>query len=138
MVAFLLTCLTIWLSLLSVWCFIGAIPWGQQSTPALTLPHVRDGLSVRRGAVLCPCSMLSVYRHGHRQFMRNAWHNFTTIVPVTVYYQGSYVETYSRYMQLLLPSTVITSQMTCKAAPAKYEAEYATSETHRWVARDAP
>ena len=96
MVAFLLTCLTIWLSLLSVWCFIGAIPWGQQSTPALTLPHVRDGLSVRRGAVLCPCSMLSVYRHGHRQFMRNAWHNFTTIVPVTVYYQGSYVETYSR------------------------------------------
>jgi len=24
------------------------------------------------------------------------------------------------------------------AAPVKYEAEYATSETHRWVARDAP
>ena len=29
MVAFLLTCLTIWLSLLSVWFFIGAIAWGQ-------------------------------------------------------------------------------------------------------------
>jgi predicted metal-dependent phosphotriesterase family hydrolase len=24
------------------------------------------------------------------------------------------------------------------AAPAKYEAEYTTSETHRWVARDVP
>src|SRR5882724_1438634 len=84
MVALLLTCLTIGLSLRSVWCFLDATLWGQQSIPGLTLPHVRDGLSVRRIAVLCPCSMLSMYRHGHRQCMRNALHNCTTLVPVTV------------------------------------------------------
>ena len=50
----------------------------------------------RRMAVLCPCSRPSMYRHVHCQFIRNKWHNFTTIVPVTVYGQGSYVETYSR------------------------------------------
>jgi hypothetical protein len=38
-----------------------------------------------------------MYRHVHRQLLRNKLHNFTTIVPVTVYHQGSYVETYSRY-----------------------------------------
>ena len=59
-------------------------------------PHVRYGLSVRRMAVFCPCSMPSMSRHVHRQFMRNELHNCITIVPVTVYHQGSYVETYSR------------------------------------------
>src|SRR5712691_1243059 len=29
--------------------------------------------------------------------MRHELHNFTTIAPVTVYHQGSYVETYSRF-----------------------------------------
>ena len=101
MVALLLTCLTIGLSLLAVWCFIGATPWGQPWTPAVTLPHVRDGLSVWRIAVCCTYSMPSMYRHVHRQCMRNALHNFTTIVPVTVYHQGSYVETYSRSMRPL-------------------------------------
>src|SRR5713101_4087362 len=98
MVAFLLTCLTIWLSLLSVRFFIGATPWDQQWTPALTLPHVHYGLSVLRMAVFRTFSMPSMYRHVHRQFMRNELHNFTTIVPVTVYHQGSYVETYSRFI----------------------------------------
>ena len=102
MVALLLTCLTIGLSLRSVWRFIDATPWGQQSTPGLTLPHVCDGLSVRRIAVLCPYSMLSMYRHGHRQCMRNALHNCTTLVPVTVYHQGSYVEAYRRSMRFKL------------------------------------
>jgi len=37
-------------------------------------------------------------RHVHRQLMRNELHNFITIVPVTVYHHGSYVETYSRFM----------------------------------------
>src|SRR6266478_3841178 len=76
---------------------LGATHGGQLWTPALTLPHVRDGLSVRRMAVLCTCSMSSIYPHVHRQFMRNELHDFTTIVPVTVYHQGSCVETYSRY-----------------------------------------
>src|SRR6266849_9628058 len=98
MVSLLLTCLTPWLSLLPVWFFIGATPWGQPWTPALTLPHGRYERNVRRMAVLCTFSMPSMYRHVHRQFMRNELHNFTTIVPVTVYHQGSYVETYSRFI----------------------------------------
>src|SRR5437870_3623108 len=47
-------------------------------------------------AVLCTCSMPSICLHVHRQFMRNELHDLTTIAPITVYYQGSYVETYSR------------------------------------------
>ena len=71
--------------------------------PALTLPHVRDGLNVRRMAVFCTFSTPSMYRHMHRQLMRNALHNFTTMVPVTVYHQGSYVETYSRCKPTVSP-----------------------------------
>ncbi len=62
----------------------------------MTRPHVRYGWRVRRMAVCCTCSRLSMYRHVHRQFMRNTLHNFPTIVPVTVYHQGSCVETYNR------------------------------------------
>ena len=86
MVSFLLPCAPTWLSLLSVWCFLGATPWGQQWTPALTLPHVRYGLSVRLMAVLCTFSRPSRCRHVHRQLLRNELPNFTTIVPVTVYH----------------------------------------------------
>jgi hypothetical protein len=93
-----LPCATTGLSLIAVWCLIGATPRGQPWTPAVTLPHVRYGLSVRRMAVLCPFSRPSMYRHVHRQLLRNKLPNFTTIVPVTVYHQGSYVETYSRSM----------------------------------------
>ena len=71
MVSLLLTCVTTWLSLLAVWCVIGATPWGQPWTPAVTLPHVRDGLSVLRMAVLCTSRMPSMCRHVHRQFMRH-------------------------------------------------------------------
>jgi hypothetical protein len=48
-------------------------------------------------AVWCPFCKPSLCRHVHYQFMRNALHNFTTIVPVTVYHQGRYFETYSRF-----------------------------------------
>jgi hypothetical protein len=41
--------------------------------------------------------MPSICPHVHRQFLRNELHDFTTIVPVTVYHQGSYVETYSKF-----------------------------------------
>ncbi len=97
MVSLLLPCATTWLSLLTVWCLLGATPWGQPWTPALTLPHVRDGLSVLRMVVLCTFRRPSMCRHVHRQLLRNELPNFTTIVPVTVYYYGSYVETYSRF-----------------------------------------
>ena len=41
------------LSLISVWFLIGETYRGQLSTPALTLPQVRDGLSLLLLAVFC-------------------------------------------------------------------------------------
>jgi hypothetical protein len=64
--------------------------------PAVTLPHVCDGVSVLLLQVFCMFRRPSMCRPVHCQFMRNELHNFTTIVPVTVYHHGSYVETYSR------------------------------------------
>jgi hypothetical protein len=67
--------------LLAMWCLLGATHRGQPWTPALTLPHGRDGLSVRLMAVLCTCSRPSRCRHVHRQLMRNElarfYHNRT-------------------------------------------------------------
>ena len=48
--------------------------------------------NVWRMVVLCTFSMTSMYRHVHHHLLRNELHNFTTIVPVTVYYQRNYVE----------------------------------------------
>ena len=59
MVSLLLTCLTIWLSLLSGGVFIGATPRGQPWMPALTPPPVRYELNVRRMVGFCTCSMPS-------------------------------------------------------------------------------
>jgi hypothetical protein len=67
----LLTCSTPWLSLITVWCLLGANHRGQPWTPALTLPHVRDGLRVRRMEVFCRFGRPSMCHHVHRQFMRN-------------------------------------------------------------------
>ncbi len=52
----LLPCVTTRLSLIAVWCVIGATPRGQPWTPAVARPHVRDGLSVRRIASR-PCKV---------------------------------------------------------------------------------
>src|SRR2546428_14097568 len=41
------------LTLIAVWFLIGETHRGQQWTPALTLPHVRDGLSVLLLEVCC-------------------------------------------------------------------------------------
>ena len=71
MVSFLLTCSTTWLSLIAVWCLLGVTHRGQPWTPALMLPHVRYGLSVRLMAVLCTFRRPSMCRHMHRQLMRN-------------------------------------------------------------------
>jgi len=45
--------------------------WGQQLTPALTLPQVRYGLSVLLMEAFCTLSIASICRHVQRQFMRN-------------------------------------------------------------------
>src|SRR5216683_3988943 len=73
MVSLLLPCAPTWLSLLSVWCFFGATPWGQPWTPALTLPHGHDRLSMRRMAVCCTCRRPSMGRHVHRQLPHSKW-----------------------------------------------------------------
>ncbi len=64
--------------------------------PALTLPHVRYGLSVLLMAVFCTFRRPTLCRHVHRQLMRNELLDLTTIVPTTACRQRNYVETYSR------------------------------------------
>jgi hypothetical protein len=86
MVSFLLPCATPWLALLSVRCVRSATPRGQPWMPALTRPHGRDGWSVRWIAVCGTFRLPSRGRHVHRQLLRTALPNFTTIVPVTVYH----------------------------------------------------
>src|SRR6266404_6020859 len=74
----------------------GATPRGQPWTPALALPHRRDGLSARRMAVLYTFREPSLGRQMHRELMRNALLDLTTIMPATTCHRRSYVETYSR------------------------------------------
>ena len=54
------------LSLTAVRSLIGATPRGQPWTPAVTLPHGREGLSARRMAVLCTFREPSLCRHVRR------------------------------------------------------------------------
>src|SRR5438093_11271269 len=84
------------MSLLAVWCLIGATPRGQPWTPAVTLPQGRDGLSARRMAVLWTFREPSLCRHVHRELLRNAVLNVTPIIPTTACRQRNYVERYSR------------------------------------------
>jgi hypothetical protein len=53
MVSWHLTYSTPWLALNSGWRLIGATHLGQQWTPVLMLPHMRDGLSSLLMEVLC-------------------------------------------------------------------------------------
>ena len=86
-------------SMLAVWCLIGATPRGQPWTPAVTLPHGCNGLSARRMAVLWTFREPSLYRHVRCELMRNALLDFTPIIPATACHQRNYFETYSRYKE---------------------------------------
>ena len=59
------------LSLLAVWFLIGETHRGQALTPALTLPQVRDALSLLLLAVLCPLGVEDICRRVQRQLRRN-------------------------------------------------------------------
>ena len=72
-----------WWSLIAGRCSIRETPRGQQGTPALTLPHLCDGLRVLLMAVLCPCRRPSLCRPVHRRRMRNALLDLTTVIPTT-------------------------------------------------------
>ena len=64
-------------------CLVGGTPRGQQGTPALTLPPMRDGLSVLLIAVLWPFRRTSMWYPVHGQLLRNERLYLTTIVPAT-------------------------------------------------------
>jgi SRSO17 transposase len=59
------------LSLLAVWFLIGETHRGQSLTPALTLPQVRDGLSLLLLAVYCTPVVDYICRRVQRQLRRN-------------------------------------------------------------------
>ena len=82
---------------LAVRRLIGATPRGQPWTPAVTLLHGCDGLNARRMAVLWTFREPSLCRHVRRAFMRNAWRDFTPLIPVTACQQRHYFQTDSRY-----------------------------------------
>jgi len=64
----------------------------------VTLSHEFAGLNTRRMAVLWTFREPSLGRQVHRELLRNAWLDFTHIIPVTACHQRNYVETYSRSM----------------------------------------
>src|SRR6266705_1493548 len=98
MMAFRHTCATPWLSLMARRCSSGETHRGQQETPAVTLPHGRDGLSARWMAVLCPFRRPSMCRPVHCELLRSALLDLTTIVPATPCHLRNYVAPYSRMM----------------------------------------
>jgi hypothetical protein len=97
--SFLLTETPTGLSLIALGCLSGATPRGQPWTPAVTLPHGRDGLSARRRAVLWTFHEPSLGRHVRRELLRNALLDFTSIIPATACHQRNDVEAYSRFIR---------------------------------------
>ena len=110
---FLLTCAPTELSLIAMWCLIGATPRGQPWTPAVTLPHGCDGLRARRMAVWWTFREPSLGRHVHREFMRKAALNLTLIIPATACHQRNYVQRYSRYISIRFNSGEYTYCISC-------------------------
>jgi hypothetical protein len=56
---------------MAVWFLIGETHRGQALTPALTLPQVRDGLSLLLLAVYCTPGVAYICRRVQRQLRRN-------------------------------------------------------------------
>jgi len=96
MESLLLPCVATGVSLLAVWCLIGATPRGQPWTSAGTLPPGCHGLRAWRMAVLSPFRTPSLGRHVHRALLRSVWLDVPPILPATACHQRNYVERYSR------------------------------------------
>ena len=56
-------------------------------------------------AALWTFRKLSLCRHVRREFMRNAWPDFTPIIAATACHQRNYFETYSRSIKISFNST---------------------------------
>ena len=90
MMSFLHTYATPWLSLMAGRCSIGETHQGLQGASAVTLPHGRDGPSVRRMAVLWTFRKSPMCRPVHHQFMRNELLDLAPIIPTTPCHQRNY------------------------------------------------
>jgi hypothetical protein len=95
--SFLLPCAATGVSLLAVWCLIGATPRGRPWTPAVTPSQGCDGLRAQRIEVLWMFREFSLCRHVHRELLRSVLLNLTRIIPATTCHQRNYVERYSRF-----------------------------------------
>src|SRR5712692_142346 len=84
------------LSLMAVWFLIGETHRGQSLTPALTLPQVRDGLSLLLLAVFCRSAWTLSVVESNVNYCATSWPDSTIIAPVSVYHRASYAERYSR------------------------------------------
>jgi hypothetical protein len=84
------------LTLIAVWFLIRETHWGQQWTPALTLPQVRYGLSVLLLEVFCTPGMTTSATKSTVNSCAMSWRDSTIIAPVCIYHRVSYAERYSR------------------------------------------
>jgi len=125
---FRLLCAATGVSLLAVGCLSGAPPRGQPWTPAVTLPQGCTGLSARQMVVLWTFREFSLCRHVRRELLRNAWLDFTPIIPVTACHQRNYVEAYSRSMGCgVLPSTSTLTLRSSSPPPGRLQ-PYCTNQ----------
>src|SRR5262249_40597187 len=69
---FLLPCVATGVSLLAVWCLIGATPRGQPWTSAVTLPQGRNELSARWRAEFYTSRYLSLARPEPHELLRSS------------------------------------------------------------------
>src|SRR5712664_2997831 len=91
MVPLLLPCATTGWSSIAAWCGSGANPSGSAVATYLhAAARTRRAVRASR-ATLCPCGRSSMRCPAHRQFLRTALPDLTTIVPVTAYYRINYV-----------------------------------------------
>ena len=86
----------------------------------MTRPQGCDGLSARRMTVLWTFCALSLCRHVRRELLRNAWLDFTPIIPATACHQRNYVETYSRCKGLVQCAVVLDEAIRNQIARLKW------------------
>ena len=79
---------------------IGATPWGQSWTSAVTLPSGRNRLIAWRMAVLSTFRAPSLCRRVHRELLRSVWLDLSPIISATACHQINDVERYSRYKEV--------------------------------------
>src|SRR5262249_9693443 len=90
--SFFLPCAVTRVSLLAVWCLLGATPRGQPWTSTVTLPQGRNGLSARRRAVWSTFRELSLCRHVHVELLRSTLLDLTPIISETGVHHRNYVQ----------------------------------------------